>query len=155
MKLELTRRGDYAIRAALAVADAAPASVSGQRIVATTEIPQTFLGQVMGDLVRTRIVTGRPGPGGGYRLAADPMEVSLLSIVEAVEGPSRRTTCVLRGGACRVADRCRVHDAFFAAQERMLASLAGVTLADLAIHPGNELAAPERTEAARSPGARA
>ncbi|HEY7464863.1 MAG TPA: Rrf2 family transcriptional regulator, partial [Candidatus Limnocylindria bacterium] len=72
MKLELTRRGDYAIRAALAVADAAPASVSGQRIVATTEIPQTFLGQVMGDLVRKRIVTGRPGPGGGYRLAADP-----------------------------------------------------------------------------------
>jgi Rrf2 family protein len=155
MKLELTRRGDYAIRAALAVADAAPASLSGQRIVAATGIPQTFLGQVMGDLVRKRIVTGRPGPGGGYRLATEASQVSLLSIVEAVEGPSRRTTCVLRGGACRVADRCRVHDAFSAAQERMLGSLAGVTLADLALGAEHELAAPAGTEAARSPGARA
>jgi Rrf2 family protein len=132
MRLELTRRGDYAIRAALALADANPSVRTGRQIADNTGIPPTFLAQVMGDLVRAGLARSLTGRRGGYQLGVDPGAVSLLSVVEAVEGPSRRTTCVLRGGRCGAdGEHCRVHDAFFAAQESLRNELAAVSLADL------------------------
>jgi Rrf2 family protein len=133
MRLELTRRGDYAIRAALALADAGERLLSGPQIAGSTGIPPAFLPQVMGDLVHAGLARSLAGRRGGYRLDADPASVSLLAIVEAVEGSSRRTTCILRGGECGADGTCRVHDAFFAAQESLLGSLAAVSLADLAV----------------------
>jgi DNA-binding IscR family transcriptional regulator len=60
-------------------------------------------------------------------------EVTLLAVVEAVEGDGRRRTCVLRGGPCRGDARgpCDVHDAFYQAQEAVFSSLESVSLADL------------------------
>jgi Rrf2 family protein len=132
MRLELTRRGDYAIRAALALADANAGVRTGRQIAESTGIPPAFLPQVMGDLVRAGLARSLTGRRGGYQLGVAPGSISLLSVVEAVEGSSRRTTCVLRGGRCGAdGDHCRVHDAFFAAQESLLDELAAVSLADL------------------------
>jgi Rrf2 family protein len=85
----------------------------------------------MGDLVRAGLAANRRGRSGGYRLARPAGEVSLLDIVEAVEGDGRRRTCVLRGGPCRRDGACDVHDAFFRAQEAVFGTLAGVSLADV------------------------
>ena len=64
-------------------------------------IPPRFLPQVMADLVRARLVEGVTGAERRLpALAPPPPEISLLAIVEAVEGDSRRQTCVLRGGPC-------------------------------------------------------
>lgn len=132
MRLELTKRGDYAIRAMLALAQAPDDELlSVRRIAAEMAIPPRFLPLVMGDLVRARLVEGTPGRAGGYRLARPAGAIRLLDMVEAVEGDSRRTTCVLRGGACRPDRHCEVHDAFFAAQDAMLERLAGVTLGEV------------------------
>ena len=59
-------------------------------------------------------------------------DIALLEVIEAVEGDSRRTTCVLRGGPCGQDGHCQVHDVFFAAQDALLRRLSGVTLAALA-----------------------
>jgi Rrf2 family iron-sulfur cluster assembly transcriptional regulator len=131
MRLELTRRGDYAVRAMLSLADAHGSVVTGARIASETGIPRSFLPQVMGTLVHAGLVDGLPGRSGGYRLAKPARDVSLLAIVEAAEGDSRRTTCILRGGPCQQDGACRVHDAFFAGQEALLAAIASATLADL------------------------
>jgi Rrf2 family protein len=130
MRLELSKRGDYAVRAMLALADGG-GQLTGGRIAHQTGIPVSFLPQVMGDLVHAGLVHGRQGRTGGYRLAKPANAISLLTIVEAVEGDSRRTTCILRGGPCGLDGSCRVHSAFFAAQEALLAELAGATLASL------------------------
>ena len=130
--MELTRRGDYAVRAMLALADADGALVTGGQIARQTSIPISFLPQVMGDLVHAGLADGLQGRTGGYRLARAAGDVSLLAIVEAAEGDSRRATCILRGGECGADGQCRVHGAFFAAQEALLDQLAGTTLADLA-----------------------
>lgn len=130
MRLELSKRGDYAVRAMLALADSR-GLLTGGRIAEQTGIPISFLPQVMGSLVHAGLVEGLQGRTGGYRLARGPGEISLLAVVEAVEGDSRRSTCILRGGPCGVDGICRVHGAFFSAQEALLAELAGATLADL------------------------
>jgi Rrf2 family protein len=115
----------------IGLADAAGRQVTGRELARATDIPLAFLPQVMGDLVRAGLVSTRQGRAGGYRLARDPGEISLLQIVEAAEGDSRRSTCVLRGGPCGADGFCRVHHAFFAAQEALLSALSQRTLKDL------------------------
>jgi Rrf2 family protein len=130
MRVELTKRGDYAVRAMLALALERSRLVSVRRIAADMSMPPRFLPQVMGDLVRAGLVEGVSGRNGGYRLSRPAPEISLLGIVEAMEGDSRREECVLRGGPCRAESVCAVHDAFAGAEEAMIARLEGVTLAD-------------------------
>jgi Rrf2 family protein len=138
--MELTKRGDYAVRAALALSRA-PAGklLSVRRIAEEMTIPVRFLPQVMRDLVAAGLVEATTGRAGGYRLARPAAEVSLLDVVEAAEGDSRRQTCVLRGGPCGLDGHCDVHDAFFAAQDAMLHGLAGARLADLPVRRGAQL----------------
>ena len=131
MRLELTKRGDYAVRAMMALACDDAGLISARTIAADMAIPPRFLPQVMADLVRAGLAEGVTGRSGGYRFAVPAAEISLLTIVEAVEGTSRRETCVLRGGPCGRDGICAVHAAFCAAEEAMIGALDSVTLADV------------------------
>jgi len=134
MKLALTRRGDYALRAALYLAeDHARDGFAKIKDVATAmDLPLSYTPQVLLLLARSGIAEGKPGRDGGYRLAKDPDRVSVLDVVEAAEGDLRSTTCILRGGPCRWEDACAVHGAWSSASEAFRSSLALTTLADLA-----------------------
>jgi Rrf2 family protein len=133
MRLELTKRGDYAVRAMLALArGSGNGLLSARRISDAMTIPVRFLPQVLADLQRAGLVEAAPGRAGGYRLARDAAEISLLDVIEAVEGDSRRKSCVLRGGPCGLDGTCDVHDVFFAGQEALLQTLEAASLANLA-----------------------
>jgi Rrf2 family protein len=132
MRMELTRRADYAVRAMLALAAAEEGMLlSVRRIAEAQAIPVRFLPQVMGDLAAAGLVRSVIGRAGGYALARPASAVSLLDVIEAVEGDSRRTTCVLRGGLCGTDGHCSVHDVFVNAQDAMLRALGEASLAGL------------------------
>ena len=131
MKIELTRRGDYAMRAMLALAEAGGGALTAPRIAELTRVPPNFLPQVMATLSRANLVHPRIGRIGGYRLARPAEEISLLEVIETIEGDSRRTACVMRNGPCGAEDRCIAHDAFYAAQEALRDSLRTATLASV------------------------
>jgi Rrf2 family transcriptional regulator, iron-sulfur cluster assembly transcription factor len=138
MRLELTKRGDYAVRVMVALSRAPrDRLVSVRRLAEEMAIPVRFLPQVMANLTAAGLVRAETGRSGGYRLARPGRSITLLDVVEAVEGDSRRRTCVLRGGPCGVDGYCDVHDVFFAAQDAMLAELAGTVLDDLPRRGGN------------------
>jgi Rrf2 family protein len=129
MRLDLTKRADYAIRAMLALARAGEGErLSARHIAAEQGIPGQFLPRIMTDLGRAGLVGSVAGRTGGYELARAPASVSLLDVIQAVEGDAHRRTCVLRGGACRISGICDVHEAFYEAQEALLSSLSGATL---------------------------
>ncbi len=133
MRLELTKRGDYAVRAMLALARGSRNGLlSARRIADAMSIPVRFLPQVLSDLQRAGLVEAAPGRSGGYRLARDADRISLLDVIEAVEGDTRRRDCVLRGGPCGVDGTCDVHAVFFAGQEALRGTFAASTLAELA-----------------------
>ncbi len=136
MKLELTRRGSYAVRAAIALARTHDGHLAtAPSIAAAMGIPPRFLPQVMGDLVHAGLVEGVVGRGGGYRLARSASEISLLEVIQAAEGDARRRTCVLRGVDCDDQKTgCDVHGVFAAAQAALLLELAGTSLAQVLEH---------------------
>jgi Rrf2 family transcriptional regulator, iron-sulfur cluster assembly transcription factor len=133
MRLELGRRADYAIRAAV---DLARHAGDGERrkarsIAQEMAIPASYVPQILAELVRAGLVASTAGRDGGYVLALGPEEISLLDIVRSVEGEVVSTTCVLRGGPCRWDDMCAVHVPWSRAQGALLGSLDETTLKDL------------------------
>jgi Rrf2 family protein len=136
MRLDLTKRADYAIRATLALARAGEGQrLSTRRIAENEAIPGQILPRIMIDLTRAGLVTAVSGRTGGYELARPSSAISILDVIAAVEGDPHRRTCVLRGGPCRVAGVCDVHAVFFAAQEALLATLGDATLSGLVPGP--------------------
>jgi Rrf2 family protein len=133
MRLELGRRADYAIRAAVDLARHAgdERRRKARAIAAEMDIPVGYVPQILAELVRAGLVASVAGRDGGYRLARPPAEVDLLEVVRAVDGDLRSTVCVLRGGPCRWDDMCAVHVPWVRSQDAMLASLAATTLEEL------------------------
>ena len=132
MRLELTRRGDYAVRAMLSLAaHNGDGWLSVARISAAMDIPERFLPRVMTDLVRSGLVEGHLGRTGGYRLARPAASISLLEVIQAVEPDDGQRTCVLRGGPCGRDGTCAVHGVFSEARTSMLDRLSTARLADL------------------------
>lgn len=114
MRLELTRKTDLALRAFRVLA-AADGLVSGKALAAAVSTTNAFIAQVMSPLVRAGLVASKPGPGGGYAPSGDPRAVSVLQVVEAVEGPIPPDRCVLVGGPCG-SPPCSLHDSWMTAR---------------------------------------
>jgi Rrf2 family iron-sulfur cluster assembly transcriptional regulator len=132
MRLELTLRGDYAVRAMVAIAGHdGGAPLSARRIAEEMAIPSGFLAHVLADLVRAGLVTGTTGRSGGYRLARPAGRIDLLQVVDAIEGDGLTGRCVLRGGPCRVDGTCVVHEPFMAATEALRRELRATSLKSL------------------------
>ena len=134
MNMTLSKRGDYVMRSAIALAR----SYEGGRphklreIVADTEVPRTFASQILADLVRAGLAVSRAGREGGYRLSRPPEEISVLEVVEAAEGPLRAERCALGEGPCRWEAVCPLHETWSQATTRLSELLAGTTLAEVA-----------------------
>ncbi len=90
-----------------------------------------FLSQALTPLVARGWVTSTPGRHGGYSLVADPAEVTLLDVIEAVEGPTDRGRCVLEDRACGRAAQCAMHQPWSRARAQLTAELSGTTLEHL------------------------
>ncbi len=136
MRLALTKRTDYAIRAFLCLARSdGSAPVSSRRIAEAMDIPPHFLPHVLGDLARAGLVEATNGKHGGYRLARRPEGLSLLEVIEAVEGPTVPEDCALETGPCAPNDPCAVHHAISGAQQAFVGALAHASLADIVGRP--------------------
>jgi Rrf2 family transcriptional regulator, iron-sulfur cluster assembly transcription factor len=112
MDLALTRRGDYAVRAALCLARRHDGGyVKIREVAATMALPASYTPQVLRLLAEGGLAEARAGRDGGYRLTRPPGQVALLEVVEAAEGGFRLERCILRGGPCHWEQACAVHAA--------------------------------------------
>jgi len=85
--VQISARGDYAVRAALSLAAAYPSVLSAQTLAQDQDMPRKFLEAVLADLRRAGIVRAQRGADGGYTLARTPDQVTIGSILRAVDGP--------------------------------------------------------------------
>ncbi|GIH21621.1 RrF2 family transcriptional regulator [Rugosimonospora africana] len=85
--MRVSARGDYAVRAALALAARYPATVSTQALADEQRLPRKFLEAVLADLRRADVVRAVRGCDGGYQLTREPRQVAVATILRAVDGP--------------------------------------------------------------------
>lgn len=115
------------------------AALPAARLAEYHEVPASYLAKNLQDLARAGLVESVRGPAGGYRLARPAAEITLLEIVEAIDGlePSFRCTEIRRRGPTAVAVRhysptCGVHAAMLRADVAWRSELAKTTVQDLA-----------------------
>jgi len=131
VRLELTRRTDLALRGLQSLAASRPVRRKGPHLAAAIGTTPAYIAQVMTPLVHLGWVVSEPGPTGGYLLAADLADISLLDLIEAVEGPTVDGRCVLHGRPCADVALCPVHASWVRARDALLAELAATRLADV------------------------
>ena len=134
MRLEVTRRADLATRALLRLA-AAGERMKAAELASDLDASAGFLSQALTPLVDRSWVGSDPGPTGGYMAMVDLDEVSVLDVVEAVEGETDTLRCVLQDRPCRGSGPCALHDAWSRAREQLLGELAATPLS--ALKPGS------------------
>lgn len=88
-----------------------PERRSGSAEIATARgISKPLAAKLLTRLASAGLVAGQPGPGGGYRLAKPPGEISLLDIVELFEQTALRSPCPFGHNWCGNEDPCPLHD---------------------------------------------
>jgi len=132
VKLTPTNRTDYGIRALIYLANHAGTHAKAADIGAAMDIPTGFLQQVLQELQRAHLVSSRSGPAGGYLLARPAEDITILEIVETLEGPIETSECALRGGPCHWDDVCAMHWVWSSARAALSDSLRTATLARVA-----------------------
>ncbi|MDQ5987458.1 MAG: HTH-type transcriptional regulator IscR [Syntrophus sp. SKADARSKE-3] len=131
--LHITRRGDYAIRGMVYLAgQPADRMVLLSDMAATVDVPQSLLAKIFQHLNRVGLVNSFRGTGGGFKLGRTTDKISLLEIIEAVEGPIVLNRCLVSKGACKRDDTCPVHPVWQDFQDKIRSMLQDVTLRQLA-----------------------
>ncbi len=90
--MKLTRAASYALRAVVYIANKKKekeTTVASHSIAKESGIPPRFLLKVLKPLVGAQVLSSIKGPSGGYSLARPPSEITMLEIIEAVDGPIR------------------------------------------------------------------
>ena len=124
--MQVTRQADYAIRAVLHLSLLGEGGrATTAQIAAAQSIPAHFLAKIVALLSQAGILRTTRGAQGGVALGRRPHDISLLQVVEAVEGPIAVNRCVLGPESCPEATVCRLRPAWQAAQSALTESLSG------------------------------
>lgn len=130
--MQITRRADYAIRTVLDVARLQPGEVALTGEVAERQrIPAPFLAKIVLALTRAGILRSFRGSGGGIALAKPADQITLLQVVEAVDGPVAMNRCVLWPDECERSDACPVHKVWCDTRALLAEHLGAISIASL------------------------
>ena len=129
--MQFTRASDYAVRVASYLTNANGSISRSQDIAAATQIPESFLAKILGQLSRAGIVRSHRGARGGFSLAVEAPTLTLLDVVEAMEGPLRLNLCATPD-PCVYMENCPIQTAWQEAETSLRESLRSRRIVDLA-----------------------
>jgi Rrf2 family protein len=134
--MQLTRAADYAVRVMIHLAGLPPGTrASRGELAREAECPEQFLSKVLQSLTRAGLVISHRGNTGGFELREAHRDTSLLTVVQAIEGPVRLNLCLTSDHACERQERCPSHVVWAQAQEAMLDVLESASIDSLAGKP--------------------
>ena len=131
--LHITRKGDYAIRGMVYLAMKPTDRMSLMSEMASAiDVSQALLAKIFQNICKVGLVKSSRGVGGGFMLGRPAEAISMLEIVEAVEGPIVLNRCLLQPGTCNRDAECTIHPVWREVQQKMRDILGNVTLKHLA-----------------------
>ena len=131
---------EYALRAVVHLAYEAPEARTTAQIAEATQVPKDYLAKILQHLSKRGIVATQRGVGGGVSLAREPVDLTILDVVQAVEPESvkRMLTCPL-GLQAHGARLCPLHKRLDDAVALVEQAFSGTTLAEILSEPSDSV----------------
>lgn len=131
--MQITRQADYAVRAVLHLARTGDLRTATSMIAEEQHIPPSFLAKIISQLSIAGLLHTSRGARGGVTLARDAKDISLLEVVEAIDGPIQLNECVGNINTCSFEDNCPLRPVWCEAQEELVGRLQATNFADLLV----------------------
>ena len=130
----IRRNTDYALRLALLLAQRCKdGQVLSARVLAReASVPGPVTSKLLQKLQSSGIAASKMGSGGGFYLARPPEKISLLQIIEAVQGPINVNRCLLGDYKCPLKGRCPLNPKLKKVQTEIESVMSGLLLSELA-----------------------
>ena len=130
--MQITRQADYAVRAVLYLSrmgDDQRAATS--KVAQAQRIPPSFLAKIISQLSIAGLLRTSRGARGGVTLARAPKDITLLEVVEAIDGPIMLNECVGDNATCAFDKDCPLRPVWCDAQEELVNRLRGTNFEQL------------------------
>jgi Rrf2 family protein len=128
--MQITRQADYALRAIIYLAKLEEGEKASTRDIAETQkIPPSFLAKIVSQLSIAGLIQTSRGARGGITLAKSPDEISILNVVEAIDGPLLLNACTSSTHVCPFGQNCPMHDVWCETRELLVEKLSSATFA--------------------------
>jgi Rrf2 family protein len=131
--MQITRQADYAVRAVLYLARNTDQRTATSLIAEEQQIPPSFLAKIVSQLSIAGLLHTSRGARGGVTLARPAKEITLLEVVEAIDGPIQLNECAGENGICTFDHDCPLRPIWCNAQEDLVARLKGTNFADMLV----------------------
>jgi Rrf2 family protein len=138
--MQITRQADYAVRAVIYLAKlGADQRAATSQIAQEQQIPPSFLAKIVSQLSVAGLLQTSRGARGGVSLAKSPDRISILEVVEAIDGPILLNECVSSNGVCTFGDDCPIRPLWCDVQSELVHRLRSTSFEDF-IKNGDKLA---------------
>jgi len=128
--MQITRQADYALRAMVYLAQLEPTQrAATSQIAEEQRIPPSFLAKIISQLSIAGLIHTSRGARGGVTLAREPKAISLLEVVEAIDGPIMLNECTDDTTTCPFGENCEIRSLWCDAQDELVNRLRGTTFA--------------------------
>ena len=130
--MKISTKGRYGLRTLMDIAiHQAQGPVNLNDIAERQSISAKYLWQIVNLLKTAGFVRGMRGPKGGYILLRDPAQITLLDVIQVLEGPVSLVECVDDPHFCDRADKCVAHSIWEEASQTIRGALNNITLAEI------------------------
>ncbi len=130
--MQITRQADYAVRAVLYLARLGQTERAATSQVAQQQhIPPSFLAKIISQLSIAGLLHTSRGARGGVTLAREPGEITLLEVIEAIDGPIMLNECVGETDTCKFDEECPLRPVWCEAQNDLVTRLKATTFAQM------------------------
>lgn len=131
--MQITRQADYAIRAVLYISKLGQNQrAATSQIAQEQHIPPSFLAKIISQLSIAGVLQTSRGARGGVMLAKAPDEISLLDVVESIDGPIALNECVNDEQGCTFGEECPLRSIWCDAQDDLVHRLRSTNFAQFA-----------------------
>jgi Rrf2 family protein len=126
--VQITRQADYAIRTILYLSKLDPSSpVATRQIAKEQSIPPSFLAKIVSQLSLVGLLHTSRGATGGVLLSRNPVDITLLEVIEAIDGPITVNECAGDRGTCSMCQTCAMHPIFCEIRAELVSKLKSYT----------------------------
>jgi Rrf2 family protein len=129
--MQITRQADYAVRAVLHLSRSGDQRIATSAIAEAQHIPPSFLAKIISQLSIAGLLHTSRGARGGVTLARDAKDITLLEVVEAIDGPIQLNECVGDNGICSFDETCPLRPVWCDAQEDLISRLKNTNFANM------------------------